>query len=94
MVIKMDLEAHKQKLASLDINPDEIENNRYATAFRIQFAIIEKQNEEIDALKTENQKFRDEINLLKGEQAKPQIRGSKKSEDVSSEMERRKRKPL
>ena len=89
----MDLEAHKQKLASLDINPDEIENNRYATAFRIQFAIIEKQNKEIDALKTENQKFRDEINLLKGEQAKPQIRGSKKSEDVSSEMERRKRKP-
>ena len=90
----MDLEAHKQKLASLDINPDEIENKRYATAFRTQFAIIEKQNEAIYSLKTENQKLRDEINLLKGEQTKPQIRGSKKSEDVSSEMERRKRKPL
>ena len=93
-VINMDLEAHKQKLASLDVNPDEIENNRYATAFRIQFAIIEEQNEEIDALKTENQKFRDEINLLKGEQTKPQIRSSKKNDDISSERERQKRKPL
>jgi cell division protein FtsB len=93
-MINMDLETHKQKLASLDVNPDEIENNRYATAFRIQFAIIEEQNEEIDALKTENQKFRDEINLLKGEQDKSKIRGSKKSEDVSSEKERQKRKPL
>ena len=93
-MINMNLETHKQKLASLDVNPDEIENNRYATAFRIQFAIIEEQNEEIDALKTENQKFRDEINLLKGEQAKPEIRGSKKSEDISSERERQKRKPL
>jgi cell division protein FtsB len=61
----MDLEALKQTLASLDINPDEIEDKRYATAFRILFAIIEKQNEEIEALKAENQKLRDEINLLK-----------------------------
>jgi cell division protein FtsB len=90
----MDLEAHKQKLASLDINPDEIDNDRYASAFRTQFSIIEEQNCEIDALKTENQMLRDENNLLKGEQTKPQIRGSKKSEDISSEMERRKRKPL
>ena len=90
----MDLEAHKQKLASLDVNPDEIENNRYATAFRIQFAIIEKQNEENEFLKTENQKLRDEINLLKGEQTKPKIHGSKNSADISFEIERRKRKVL
>ena len=49
--LSMDLEAHKQKLSSFDVNPDEIENNRYATAFRIQFAIIEKQNEENEFLK-------------------------------------------
>ena len=42
----MDQEALKQTLASLDINPDEIEDERYAKAFRILFAIIEKQNEE------------------------------------------------
>jgi hypothetical protein len=90
----MDLEAHKQKLSSLDVNPDEIENNRFATAFRIQFAIIEKQNEENEFLKEENQKLRDEINVLKGEQTKPQIRVSKKNDDISSERERQKRKPL
>jgi cell division protein FtsB len=94
LVINMDLEAHKQKLASFDINPDEIENNRYATAFRIQFAIIEIQNEENEFLKEENQKLRDEINLLKGEQTKPQILGSKKNDYISSENERRKRAPI
>ena len=87
----MDLEAFKQTLASLDINPDEIEDERYAKAFRILFAIIEKQNEEIESLKAENQKLRDEINLLKGEQTKPKIRGSKKNDDISSENERKER---
>ncbi len=33
----MDIEALKQMLASLDINPDEIEDERYAMAFRILF---------------------------------------------------------
>ncbi len=91
---KMNLEALNQPLESLNINPDEIEDERYATAFRILFAIVEKQNENIEFLNAENQKFRDEINLLKGEQTKPKIRGSKKSEDISSEKERQKRKPL
>jgi cell division protein FtsB len=81
----MELEALKQLLASLDINPDEIKDERCATAFRIQFSVIEKQNEEIEFLKAEIQKLRDEINLLKGEQTKPKIRGSKKNEDISSE---------
>ena len=75
----MELEALKKLLAALDINPDEIEDERCATAFRILFAIIEKQNEEFEFLKAENQKLRDEINLLKGEQTKPKIRGSKKN---------------
>lgn len=59
----MELEALKQLLASVDINPDEIKDERYATAFRILFSIIEKQNEEIEFFKAENQKLRDEINL-------------------------------
>ena len=88
----MELEALKHLLASLEINPDEIEDKRYATSFCIPFDVIEKQNGEIEFLKAENQKFRDEINLLKGEQTKPQIRGSKKNEDISSEKERRKRR--
>jgi uncharacterized protein YdcH (DUF465 family) len=89
----MNLEVLKQTLTSLDINPDEIEDERYAKAFRILFAIIEIQNEEIEALKKENQKLRDEINLLKGEQTKPKIRGSKKNDDISSENERKQRNP-
>ncbi|MDI9395664.1 MAG: transposase [Euryarchaeota archaeon] len=87
----MELEALKQLLLSLDINPDEIEDERYATAFRILFAIIKKQKEEIEFLRAEIQKLRDEINLLKGEQRKPKIRGSKKNENISSEKERQKR---
>ena len=90
----MDLEVLKQTLASLDINPDEIEDERYAKAFRILFAIIEILSEELNALKAENQKLRDEINLLKGEQTKPKIRGSKKNDDISSENERNERNPL
>ena len=89
----MNLEALKQTLESLDINPDEIEDEIYAKVFRILFAIIEILSEEIDALKSENQKLRDEINLLKGEQTKPKIRGSKKNDDISSENERRERNP-
>ena len=74
----MNLEALNQLLDSLNINPDEIEDERCARSFRILFAIIEKQNEEIEFLKAENQKLRDEINLLKGEQTKPKILGSKR----------------
>lgn len=81
----MELEALKQLLVSLGINPDEIKDERYAKAFRILFFIIEKQNEKIEFLKAKNQKLRDEINLLKGEKAKPKIRASKKNEDISSE---------
>jgi len=88
----MELEALKQSLASLDINPDEIKDERYANAFRILFSIIETQNEKIEFLMEDNQKLRDAINLLKGEQAKHKIRGSKKNEDISSEKDRRKRK--
>ena len=94
MAIKMDLKVLKQTLASLGINPDEIENERYAKAFRTLFAIIEILSRELDAVKVERQKLRDEINLLKGEQTKPKIRASKKNDDISSEDERNERNPL
>ena len=85
----MNLEALKQKFASLNINPDEIKDEKLATAFLTMFSITEEQNEIIEFLKAEIQKFRDEINLLKGEQTKPEIRASKKNEDISSEKERK-----
>jgi hypothetical protein len=74
----MHLEALFQKLASLNINPDEIETEQYAMAFKILFTIVEQQNEKIEKLSSENQMLRDENNLLKGEQTKPNIRDSKK----------------
>jgi len=73
----MEHEALKQLLASVDINPDEIKDERYARAFRLLFSVIEMQNEETEFLKAENQKLRDEINSLKGEQSKPKIRALK-----------------
>ena len=90
----MDLETHFQNLASLNINPDEIENEQYAMAFKILFTIVEQQNEKIENLSSENQMLRDENNLLKGEQTKPNIRGSIKNDDISSEKERKQLKPL
>jgi len=86
----MSLEAQMKNLESLDINPDEIENEKYAEAFRLLFSIMELQNEKIENLNSENQKLRDENNLLKGEQTKPKINGSKRNDDFSSENERKK----
>ena len=51
----MDFKALNQTLASLNINPDEIEDERYANAFRILFAIVEMLNEENVSLKAEIQ---------------------------------------
>src|SRR5664280_2468828 len=62
----MDLEAHFQNLASLNINSDEIENEQYAKAFNSLFAIVEILSKENIAQKEQIQMLRDEINLLKG----------------------------
>ena len=53
--------------------------------------LIEKLNLKNKQLEEENQKLRDEINRLNGEQGKPDIKGNKKKElkkDHSSEKER------
>lgn len=54
--------------------------------------IIESQNKSICELRKENQQFKDEINKLKGEQGKPDIRARKKGADISSENERKQSK--
>jgi hypothetical protein len=56
----MDLEAHFQNLASLNINPDEIENEQHAKAFNSLFAIVEILSEENIAQKEQIQMLRDE----------------------------------
>ena len=89
----MTTEATEELLASLDINPDEIEDEKHAKNTRALLFIIDRKDREINSLREENQKLRDELSLLKGEQAKPEIRPSKKNEDISSEKERKTRNP-
>jgi len=77
-------------LESLKISPDDISDKKEAEAFRILLQIIEQLNMEVNALKAELQKTRDELNILKGEQGKPKIPISKqKPNDFSSEKERK-----
>ena len=80
-----------EALKALNIRPDEIADERLAETFRILLQLIEALNEENEKVKAENQKLRDAINLLKGEQAKPDIKPSRKrpNEDISSEEERK-----
>ncbi|AKB24930.1 hypothetical protein MSMTP_1461 [Methanosarcina sp. MTP4] len=59
----MNPEALKQLLTFLDIDPDNIEDETYAKIIRTLLFIIKGQNREIEFLKAETQKLRDEINL-------------------------------
>ena len=76
-------------LESLKIQPDEISDKNVAEAFRLLLHIIEELNEEVQALKAELQKTRDELNRLKGEKGKPKFSFPKQNKDVSSETERK-----
>src|SRR3972149_551680 len=78
-----------QILHALKINPDEISDKKESQTIRILLHIIEELNEEVQALKAELQKTRDELNHLKGEQGKPKFPVPKQNKDVSSENERR-----
>ena len=81
----------EQQLESVKIHPDE----DISEAINLLFQLVEESYIENEKLKTENQKLRDEINLLKGEQGKPDIPSSKKKQkgDISSENERKKQEP-
>jgi len=68
-----------QILQSLKINPDEIPDKNESQTIRILLHIIEELNEEVQALKAELQKTRDELNQLKGEKGKPKFFVPKKN---------------
>jgi len=87
----MNRSAVTQTLEALNIRPDEIADERLAEVFRILLLLIEELCEENEKLKVEIQKLRDAINLLKGEQTRPNIKssGKKPNNDISSEEERR-----
>jgi hypothetical protein len=76
-------------LGSIRINPDEILDKNEREAFRLLLHIIEELSREVQSLKAELQKKSNELNLLKGEQGKPNFSFPKQNKDVSSENERK-----
>jgi len=88
----IDRDSVSKKLSALNLDLKAIENKEIAGAFVVLFQIIEELAAANDELRQEIQKLRDENNKLKGEQGKPDIKPSKKKEDISSEKDRKKRK--
>ncbi len=80
-------------LDQLDVNLDHVEKNLRATILYL-FNLVEDQAAENKILRENNQQLRDEVNRLKGEQGKPNIkpRNSNGDTDVSSENERKRKK--
>ena len=86
-----------QSLEKIKTRPDEIKDEQVAADFQLLLGLIEEISQAYEQLKAENQTLRDAFNLLKGEQVKPDIKGSKKGKaetkegDISSEKERKDR---
>jgi len=79
-------------LENLPVDVETVTDPTVRRAFVVPFNLLERASAEITALREENQRLKDEINRLKGEQGKPHIRpGKKKHGDVSSEKERKSR---
>ncbi len=79
----------KTPLSELQIDVDAIPESSTRVIVCRLLNIIESQAQETKGLKEENQKLRDEINHLKGEQGKPNIRKqSRANKNISSEKER------
>ena len=76
----------------VQINPEEIDNLEEARAIiRTLLNVLKEVMSEREAARAERQELKDEVNRLKGEQGKPDIKPSKQSaaKDHSSEPERR-----
>ncbi len=82
-------------LEQLNINLDHITDDKIKETILFLFNFIEELSSTNRKLQQENQQLRDEINKLKGERGKPDIKASKKEiiqkEDISSEKERQRR---
>ena len=91
----MSPEKIRETLNNLDIRPDEIQDKSLRSAVTILLNLVEEIYADYNKTIEENQKLKDEINLLKGEQAKPVFTGSKKKDNKneSSEKERKERQP-
>jgi len=83
----------KNALEQLNLNLDSIQDQNMRATIHSLFNLIEEQATTIRQLQAENQRLRDEVNRLKGEQGKPNIKpnaNGDKTGNISSEKERRK----
>jgi hypothetical protein len=97
-------------LAELDIRSEEIEDKEMSEKVRKLLQLVERVGSENEEWRAENQELKDAMNILKGEQGKPKVKGNKKADDkggddkggedkgggdgdVSSEVDRKSRKP-
>jgi len=88
----MDIDEIHKIFETLAPISDKVANEPLSQALSLLFQRLEQLEDENARLKVENQQLRDEINRLKGEQGKPNIRGNtRKSRDISSEKERKQR---
>jgi hypothetical protein len=79
----------KTRLANLNIDLDNIVDEKIKEAIVLLFNLIEDITSTNRELQKENQRLRDEINMLKGEQGRPKTKPNKdKDSDISSEKER------
>ena len=78
-------------LASLPIDIGKVVDPVVKQAMTALLNLVERQATEIATLRKQNQELRDEINRLKGEQGKPDIKPNHKAGNISSEEERRSR---
>ena len=71
-----------------EIDFNQIEDEKMRQLVSRLLNIIEDLSANVHRLQEENQRLRDEINRLKGEQGKPEIKPKKSKRDHSSEKER------
>jgi hypothetical protein len=74
-------------------DPSTMEDEGLRQKFLLLMNMVEGLSAQVADLKAENQRLRDEINRLKGEQGKPKIAANNPAPDLSSQKERRAFKP-
>ena len=76
-----------------ELDPSTIEDEGLRQKFLLLMNMVEGLSAQVADLMAENQRLRDEINRIKGEQGKPKIAANNPAPDLSSRKERREFKP-
>jgi regulator of replication initiation timing len=85
------IEAVEALFGNLNIDVDNFGDENIKQAILLLYNLIEELSQTIRALQEENQRLRDEVSRLKGEQPKPRIRPNKQEDkkDISSDGDRK-----